>query len=82
MMKTFKKQIASIRTENDLKDAHIAICQACSANQISWEHFMALRRQLKAKRTEKGFTWGKGIYGGNDNDRKTAKASQKPAPAR
>lgn len=61
MMNTFKKQIASIRTENDLKDAHIAISQACSAYKISWEQFMELRNLLKAKRAEKGFTWGKGI---------------------
>lgn len=61
MMKTFKTQIANIRTENDLKDAHIAISRACSANKIGWEQFMELRNLLKAKRTEKGFTWGKGI---------------------
>ena len=61
MMNTFKKQIANIRTENDLKDAHIAISQACSAYKISWEQYMELRSLLKSKRTEKGFTWGKGI---------------------
>lgn len=61
MMNTFKKQIAGIRTENDLKDAHIAVSQICSANKISWAQFMELRSLLKAKRTEKGFTWGKGI---------------------
>ena len=61
MMNTFKKQIASIRTENDLKDAHIAISQACSAYKISWEQFMELRSLLRAKRAEKGFAWGKGI---------------------
>ena len=56
MMNTFKKQIADIRTENDLKDAHIAVSQTCSANKISWAQFMELRSLLKAKRTEKGFT--------------------------
>ena len=61
MMNTFKKQIASIHTENDLKDAHIAISQACSAYKISGEQFMELRSLLKAKRVEKGFTLGKGI---------------------
>ena len=60
MMNTFKK-IANIQTENDLKDAHIAISRACSANKISWKQFMELRSLLKAKRAEKGFTWGKGI---------------------
>ena len=60
-MKTFKKQVASIDTENDLKDAHIAICQAYSAYRISHKEFMELRDAMKAKRQEKGFAWGKGI---------------------
>lgn len=58
---TFKKQVQEIKTENDLKDAHIAICKACSAYQISWDQFMKLRSMMIAKRAEKGFSWGKGI---------------------
>ena len=58
---TFKNQVKNINTENDLKDAHIAICKACSANQITWEQFMKLRDMMGVKRAEKGFSWGKGI---------------------
>ena len=50
---TFKNQVKNIKTENDLKDAHIAICKACSANQITWEQFMKLRDMMSAKRAEK-----------------------------
>ena len=57
----FQKQVASIQTENGLKDAHIAICTACSAYEISWEQFMELRSAMKAKRTEKHIAWGYGI---------------------
>lgn len=60
-MKTFQKQVASINTENDLKDAHITICQAYSAYRISHKEFTELRDAMKAKRQEKGFAWGKGI---------------------
>lgn len=57
----FRKQVERIETENDLKAAHITIAQACSAYQITWEQFMKLREMMIAKRTEKGFAWGKGI---------------------
>ena len=60
-MKTFKQQVASIQTENDLKTAHIAICQAYSAYRISHGQFTELRKAMIAKREEKGFAWGKGI---------------------
>jgi len=42
-MKKFKKQIANIKTENDFKLAVIAISQATSDYEISWETFMSLR---------------------------------------
>ena len=61
MKKTFAKQIASIKTENDLKSAHIAISQAYSAYKLSHEDWSELRAALIAKRAEKGFAWGKGI---------------------
>lgn len=57
----FQNQVANIRTENDLKDAHIAICTACSAYRITWEQFMELRAAMKAKRTERHIAWGYGI---------------------
>ena len=60
-MKTFKKQVANIKTENDFKAAHIAICQAYSAYHLDHAEFMELRDALIAKREEKGFAWGKGI---------------------
>lgn len=59
--KAFRIQVESVKTENDLKDAHISICQACSAYRITWEQFMKLRDMMIAKRAEKGFAWGKGI---------------------
>ncbi len=61
MMNTFKKQIASIHTENDLKDAHIAISQLAAPTKSAGNSSWRLRSLLKAKRVEKGFTWGKGI---------------------
>ena len=60
-MKNYKEQVENIRTENDLKAAHIAICQAYSAYRLSHEEFMELRADMIAKRQEKGFAWGKGI---------------------
>ena len=60
-MKEFKKQIAGIKTENDLKSAHIAICQAYSAYRLSHEQFDELLSLLRAKRAEKGFAWGRSI---------------------
>ena len=57
----FKTQVENIKTENDLKDAHINICRAYSAYRISHEQFMELRKMMRSKRTEKGFSWGKGI---------------------
>ena len=60
-MKEFKKQIAGIKTENDLKSAHIAICQAYSAYRLSHEQFTGLLSLLRAKRAEKVFAWGKSI---------------------
>lgn len=59
--KTFKTQVEGIRTENDLKDAHISICRAYSSYRISHEQFTKLRGMMISKRAEKGFSWGKGI---------------------
>ena len=35
-------QVENIKTEKDLKDAHISICRAYSAYRISYEQFMEL----------------------------------------
>lgn len=60
-MKKFEKQIANIRTENEFKDAVIAVNQAYSGYKLSHEQWNTLRDQLIAKRLEKGFKWGAGI---------------------
>ena len=59
--KNLKKQTSAIKAENDLKDAHIAVSQAYSANRISHEEWKDLRNTMIAKRAEFGFAWGKGI---------------------
>lgn len=41
-MKKYLKQIEAIKTENDFKDAHIAICQACSSYELTWAEFEKL----------------------------------------
>lgn len=57
----FRTQVENIKTEKDLKDAHISICRAYSAYRISHEQFTELRKMMISKRAEKGFSWGKGI---------------------
>ena len=42
----FRTQVENIKTEKDLKDAHISICRAYSAYRISYEQFMELRLSL------------------------------------
>ena len=59
--KNFKNQVASIRTQNDLIDAHIAICQAYSAYKISHAQFTELSIDMRAKRLEKKIAWGTSI---------------------
>ena len=59
--RAFRTQCENIKTENDLKDAHISICRAYSSCRISHEQFMKLRERMVAIRAEKGFSWGKGI---------------------
>lgn len=59
--KNFKNQVANIQTQNDLIDAHIAICQAYSAYKISHTQFTELRKAMIEKRAEKHIVWGKGI---------------------
>ena len=59
--KNFKNQIAKIQTQNDLIDAHIAICQAYSAYKITHAQFTELSADMRAKRTEKAIAWGQGI---------------------
>ncbi len=59
--KTFKAQVENIQTEQDLKAAHIAICQSYSNYELSHTQFTALRDAMIAEREQKGFTWGKGI---------------------
>ena len=60
-MKKYLKQIKAIKTENDFKDAHIAICQACSNYELTWAEFKKLLVALRKVRVEKGFKWGASI---------------------
>ena len=59
--KNFKKQVANIKTQNDLIDAHIAICQAYSAYRLTHKQFDELRDAMILKRLEKKIAWGQGI---------------------
>ena len=59
--KNFKNQVAKIQTQNDLIDAHIAICQAYSAYKITHAQFTELSADMRAKRTEKKIACGQGI---------------------
>ena len=59
--KNFKKQVAKIEKQNDLIDAHIAICRAYSAYKITHTQFNELRKEMIAKRAEKHIAWGQGI---------------------
>ena len=59
--KNFKKQVANIQTQNDLIDAHIAICQAYSAYKISHAQFTELSADMRAKRLERKIAWGASI---------------------
>ena len=59
--KNFKKQVANIKTQNDLIDAHIAICQAYSAYKITHTQFTELSADMRAKRLERKIAWGASI---------------------
>ena len=59
--KNFKDQVARIETQNDLIDAHIAICQAYSAYRLTHAQFDELRNAMILKRLEKKIAWGQGI---------------------
>ena len=59
--KNFKDQVERIETQNDLIDAHIAICQAYSAYKITHAQFDELRNAMILKRLEKKIAWGQGI---------------------
>ena len=59
--KSFKKQVANIQTQNDLIDAHIAICQAYSAYKLTHTQFTELCTDMRAKRLEKKIAWGASI---------------------
>ena len=59
--KNFKNQVANIQTQNDLIDAHIAICQAYSAYRLTHKQFDELRDAMILKRLEKKIAWGQGI---------------------
>ena len=43
--KALRAQVENIKTENDLKSAHIRICQAYSAGRISHEQNKKLRER-------------------------------------
>ena len=57
----FKAQVEKIETQNDLIDAHIAICQAYSAYKLTNAQFDELRNAMILKRLEKKIAWGQGI---------------------
>ena len=57
----FKAQVERIETQNDLIDAHIAICQAYSAYKLTNAQFDELRNAMILKRLEKKIAWGQGI---------------------
>lgn len=59
--KEFKAQVERIETQNDLIDAHIAICQAYSAYKLTHAQFDELRNAMILKRLEKKIAWGQGI---------------------
>ena len=59
--KNFKYQVARIQNQNDLIDAHIAICQAYSAYRLTHKQFDELRDAMILKRLEKKIAWGQGI---------------------
>ena len=59
--KNFKNQVAKIQTQNDLIDAHIAICQAYSAYNLTHAQFTELSADMRAKRLEKKIAWGASI---------------------
>lgn len=59
--KQFKNKVANIKTQNDLIDAHISICQAYSSYKISHAQFTELRKGMIEKRAENKIAWGKGI---------------------
>lgn len=59
--KIFKDQVANIETQNDLIDAHIAICRAYSAYKLTHAQFSELRNAMILKRLEKKIAWGQGI---------------------
>ena len=59
--KNFKKQVANIQTQNDLIDAHIAICQAYSDYKLTHTQFTELCTDMRAKRLEKKIAWGASI---------------------
>ena len=59
--KNFKNQVAKIQNQNDLIDAHIAICQAYSAYRLTHKQFDELRDAMILKRLEKKIAWGQGI---------------------
>ena len=59
--KKFQNQVENIKTQNDLIDAHIAICQAYSAYKITHAQFDELRNAMILKRLEKKIAWGQGI---------------------
>ena len=59
--KKFQNQVENIKTQNDLIDAHIAICQAYSAYKLTHAQFDELRNAMILKRLEKKIAWGQGI---------------------
>ena len=61
IFKNFKNQVARIQNQNDLIDAHIAICQAYSAYRLTHKQFDELRDAMILKRLEKKIAWGQGI---------------------
>lgn len=57
LIKAYEKRIENAVKENDLKSIMIGISQDCSAYKLSWDAFMNLRKQVKAKGVKLGSKW-------------------------
>ncbi len=57
LIKAYEKKIENATIENDLKNIMIGISQDCSAYKLSWEAFLNLRKQVKAKGAKIGSEW-------------------------
>ena len=54
LIKTYENRIENAAKENELKDVMIAISKDCSSYKLSWDAFMNLRKEVKAKGAKLG----------------------------